>query len=583
MLPDDDALGVEHRLLIRLKANTVWVSELGKRVERPAVFRGRTIDFKERYFMFGEQSATRKVIGDVDVVYHEGLYHLFHLVLPNHDFIAHAVSENGVNWRRIRNALFISDPGNWDDLMLWTMHVSPDPHRPGMWRMFYTGLSRREHGSFQRIGLAESNDLYSWRKVSVNWLDHRGPHDPPRVKQARLASEQEGASATHAPCDCSSCFPLEPDPEFYEASPDGGREWVSCRDPFYFRDEKRAWLLAAARVNHGPLVRRGCVGLYEEVGPNQLESRPPLHHPELYDDIEVPNLLMLNQRYYLIGSIREDAKVRYWQSETIDGVWQSPSDNVLLARGNYAGRVCYDDQGPLLWSFFSFNPHERTRNNLLLPPKRLTVDDRGQLTTQTFHHLQDFLRDPIETMSLVPLKDVMQGDSVKPADGSDLKFVSPGRFQAFVFKESLESFQFQGHLKLMGEGKCGMIFRIDPLTHDGYYLSLDLKKGVAQLRAWGTDTEHVGEEMMQFCSLQEGYWIPDSTSEVELKLIAFGSYLECSINGRVLLSLADQTYCKGALGIYVESAELILKDPQVHRLQSPTQSDAHLAEGYSKD
>jgi len=40
--------------------------------------------------VFGEQVATRKVIGDVDIVYHDELYHLFHLVLPNHDFIAHA-------------------------------------------------------------------------------------------------------------------------------------------------------------------------------------------------------------------------------------------------------------------------------------------------------------------------------------------------------------------------------------------------------------------------------------------------------------------------------------------------------------
>lgn len=533
--------------------------------------------------MFGEQSATRKVIGDVDVVYHEGLYHLFHLVLPNHDFIAHAVSENGINWRRIRNALFIGDPGSWDDLMLWTMHVTADPHRPGVWRMFYTGLSRREHGRFQRIGMAESDDLYAWRKVSVDWTDHRGPHDPPLVKQARLVAGQRESTATHALIDPESCFPLEPDPEYYEASADGEREWVSFRDPFYFRDDHRAWLLASSRINHGPLVRRGCVGLCEEVQPNQFEPRPPLHHPELYDDIEVPNLLRLNQRYYLIGSIREDAKVRYWHSDTMEGTWQSHADNVLLARGNYAGRICHDSQGPLLWSFFSHNAQERTRNNLLLPPKRLIVNDRGQLVTQTFHHLNDFIREPIETRNLVPLKDVMKGDQAQPADGSDLRFVSQGRFQAFVFQEALESFQFEGHLKLIGEGKCGLIFRVDPQTHDGYYLSLDLLKGVAQLRAWGADTERVGEDMMQFRSLQEGYWGAQPQGEVDIKLIGFGSYLECSINGRVLLSLADQAYCRGMLGIYVESAELVLQDPHVHRLQSPTQSDQHLAEGYAKE
>ena len=90
--------------------------------------------------MFSESSWSRKTIGDVDVLYHGGLYHLFHLVLPNHDFVAHAISDNGLNWRRVDNALFIGNPGSWDDLMLWTMHVSADPHTRGRWRMFYTSL-----------------------------------------------------------------------------------------------------------------------------------------------------------------------------------------------------------------------------------------------------------------------------------------------------------------------------------------------------------------------------------------------------------------------------------------------------------
>ncbi len=50
--------------------------------------------------MFTEFDESGKAIGDIDVVFHDGLYHLFHLVLPNHDYIAHAVSTNGINWRR---------------------------------------------------------------------------------------------------------------------------------------------------------------------------------------------------------------------------------------------------------------------------------------------------------------------------------------------------------------------------------------------------------------------------------------------------------------------------------------------------
>ena len=63
-------------------------------------------------------------IGDVDVFIDEnGVHHLFHLIIPNHDYIAHAVSRDGLSWKRVKNALFVGDPGEWDDDMLWTMHV----------------------------------------------------------------------------------------------------------------------------------------------------------------------------------------------------------------------------------------------------------------------------------------------------------------------------------------------------------------------------------------------------------------------------------------------------------------------------
>ena len=42
----------------------------------------------------------------------------------------------------------------------------------------------------------------------------------------------------------------------------------------------------------------------------------PLYRPGLYDDVEVPNLFRLDDRYYLMGSIREDTKIHYWYADT---------------------------------------------------------------------------------------------------------------------------------------------------------------------------------------------------------------------------------------------------------------------------
>jgi len=528
--------------------------------------------------MFTETAGSRKAIGDVDILFHDGLYHLFHLVLPNHDFIAHAVSTDGIHWRRVRNAIFIGDPGSWDDLMLWTMHVSPDPHRPGSWRMFYTGLSRRDRGLYQRIGLALSDDLFHWEKYPVNWVDARGPRDPEPIRRARKQAARHAPSAIAAEFDEESCFPLRPDAEHYESSVDEGRHLVSFRDPFFYTDDDRGYLLAAARVKDGPLVRRGCVALLEEVEPHRFESRPPFLHPRLYDDVEVPNFVRIDGQRYLIGSIREDAKIRYWHADEGETRWKSYHDNVLMPRGNYAGRVCRDETGWLLWCFFAMNRHDRTDNNLMPPPKRLERGEDGLLRLRTYEQFEHWRRDPLDPGEVRPLTPGTEGCHCRTGEAS-WEVASEYGFQAYVFEEELESFWLRGRIRLRGRGKCGLVFRLHPESHDGYYLSLDLLKGVAQLRAWGTNRDEDGEHMMCFETLQSGYWYARNPGEEEISLLTFGSYLEFSIGGHIILSLVDRQFERGRVGVYLETAELRLEDIDLRPMRNPDQVDDQLVGG----
>jgi beta-fructofuranosidase len=528
--------------------------------------------------VYTETEGSRKAIGDVDVLYHEGLYHLFHLVLPNHDFIAHAVSTDAIHWRRVNNALFIGDPGSWDDLMLWTMAVSPDPHQVGRWRMFYTGLSRREQGNIQRVGLAVSDDLFHWQKSPVNWSDERGPGDPAAVLRAREVARQQPSGDRNAKYDAESHFPLEAPPQFYESSLDEGRRWVSFRDPFYYREADRGWLIMAARVKEGPIVRRGCVGVLEETAPGKFAPRPCLHHPGLYDDIEVPNLLRIDNEYYLIGSIREDKKIRYWHTSQIGKPWRSYYDNVLLAQGNYAARVCQDEQGWLLWNFYSIEDSGLTARNLMPPPKRLRRTKEGLLRATTFEGLDTFLDERVDTHCVHPLQRGIGRQSCM-VDGDNLDLTCEAGFQAYVFDGALESARLNAKIDLYGLGKCGIVFRVDPETHDGYYLSLDLLKGVAQLRAWSTGQPGSGEHMMQFRTLQGGNWHTDTPGKAEISLVAYGHYLEFSVDGRVILTLADTTFTTGLFGVYLESARMRLCGVDLRKMQGPEQSAHHLVTG----
>jgi beta-fructofuranosidase len=482
------------------------------------------------YAGFGFRSSE---IGDVEVVHDGRHYHLFHLVLPNHDYIAHAVSRDGLSWERVENALFISHPGHWDDDMLWTMSVSHDPHRQGAWRMFYTGLSMGDRGRVQRVGMARSDDLYRWHKV------------------------------------VGDGFPLALDAAPYEHRLDQGRHWVSFRDPYYVRNEVGGYLLAAARVGHGPVIRRGCIALLEETEPDRFTLRAPLFYPGRYDDIEVPVPVRLDGRWYLLGSIREDVKVHYWHAGSFEGPYLNFADNVLLPQGNYAARVCRVGERWLVWNFF-FIGNVGDGQHLLPPPKELRADERGELYLATFDGFDQRVtrrRTAAELLPLEPLLD--RAGATSRADAGTAVFGCDSGFETFLLPDDHEDFRLEGELHMEGSGKIGLVLR-QTAEGDGYYLSLDLHKGIAQLRAWGARAGGSGERAFDYVPLQANYYVAHEDPH-PFVLLAYGSYLEFSLDGRVLLTLSDERYRRGRVGFYTESAWLRIHDLVIESLACPVE------------
>jgi len=474
-------------------------------------------------------------IGDVDVIKHGDVYHLFHLTLPNHDYIAHAVSQDGIKWERVQNALFIGDPKAWDDDMLWTMHVSANPYRPGSWRMFYTGLCMRERGRIQRIGLAHSTDLYNWEK------------------------------------DNSGNYPLEITGEYYENSLGDGRFWVSFRDPFCYHDDGHVYLLATARSNKGPLIRRGCVAFAEEMEENKFEFLPPLFAPLHYDELEVPNLIKLNDRYYLIASIREDIKIHYWWANHLNGPYYNYADNVLMPQGNYAARVSQSEDTILLWNFF-FKGLTTKGEHLMAPPKELVVDELGELRLISFSGFRQLVTKSYSMSDLVPLETIFNNPTkASEIDAESLRLENKSGFEAFLLAGEYQDFILTGKLCLEGNGKCGLVLRLND-EGDGYYLSLDLFKGIAQIRAWGHRNDGITEEAFNYEQLQAAHYIPSGEMHT-FQLIAYEQYFEFSLDGYILLTLADDRYQSGRLGFYVESTRMRVDNLELHVCEQPaTQS-----------
>ena len=201
-------------------------------------------------------------------------YHIFYLqasrTLPDPELrhwnvsIGHAVSQDLRNWQVLPDALHPSPQPAWDDKSTWTGSII---NQNGLWHMLYTGTSHAENGYVQRIGLATSLDLVRWEKHSDNPV-------------------------------------LEIDPRWYEL-PDletwGDQSW---RDPWLFKHpgigDFHAFI--TARVKTGPVDGRGVIAHARSNDLSRWEILPPVCEAGHFGTMEVPQMVEINGRYYLLFS-----------------------------------------------------------------------------------------------------------------------------------------------------------------------------------------------------------------------------------------------------------------------------------------
>jgi hypothetical protein len=195
-------------------------------------------------------------------------YHLFFLKAPRalgdarlrHTAarIGHATSTDMTHWDVHDDAL-ASAAGRWDDLALWTGSVARGDD--GIWRLYYSGLSTsRGLGALdQRIGMAESDDLFTWRRAG----------DEPLIA---------------------------PDRRWYvtlERDPEASETW---RDPFVFKvPGGDGWhMVIAARAAGAPRFRDGVLGHARSADMRAWELQPPASKPgDGFGELEVSQVRLV--------------------------------------------------------------------------------------------------------------------------------------------------------------------------------------------------------------------------------------------------------------------------------------------------
>ncbi len=466
-------------------------------------------------------------IGDITVIIHNGIYHLFHLIIPNHDYIAHAVSKDGISWKRTRNAIFVGDPGEWDDDMLWTMDVVKTGKN---FTMYYTGLQRRDRGTISRVGFALSDDLMTWQKSNIPALY------------------------------------IEPPGIYYENMYNNPRKWLSFRDPFRFDHEDNTYLLVCARRNTGPISRRGCVGLVQlhDKGATFL---PPLVYPMAYDDIECPCVFKFNGNYYLLGSIREDIKVRYWFSPDFLGEYHSFHFDIALPNGNYAARTVQDGDVILVFNFY-FTAGRVDSLRVLPPPKQFDTDEKGRLLLKTYYKWKQMIKKEIPQHEISDVR-ALFGNATAMMDLQTDKWVVGARsgYEIFYFARPSASFIWEGKITVEGMGKLGLVSDADK-DGNGYHISFDVSNGAVKIRSWGHNAANDRHNFI-FFDLQSNVFAINPNRSFLFSLLRYGNYIELSIDGVVKLTLMDYTFSGEFIGLYSASSVIALQDSVLKVLPEP--------------
>ena len=141
-------------------------------------------------------------------------------------------------------------------------------------------------------------------------------------------------------------------------------------------------------------------------------------------------------------------------------------------------------------------------------------------------------------------------------------------------------------IRMDGRGKGGLVFRLDE-DGNGYYISLDLVKGLAQARGWGENPAVPGphsppdemppEQGFVFDAIQSGNFISKREGPWDIQLVGYGRYIELSINGYIVLTFANDRYTHGRMGFYVEGARMRIDHVTVDRLRTSKGDDMPVA------
>ena len=480
--------------------------------------------------MYFSEGINPNEIGDFDVIEHEDRLHVFYLVLPTHDSVGHLVSEDGINWTQLPDAIRTGDPGEFDADQIWTMGVG----RAGDgWIMLYT--ANEENGTIQTTGLASSDDLIHWTKAENNPV-------------------------------------ARPDPRWYEAEQSGNYR-MDWRDPQIVEHGGKFHSFLCARQNTGLLNHRGCAGYFTSTDGKEWEVQPPACTPGNCYDYECPSVFELDGRFYMVAIHGGHNRMTWRVADKIEGPYHRPYDDSLLPGKNMSVRPCFWRGRVYL---FHWNRGERdwgTRHATfacLSSPKLASTNEKGDLVVESFDWT-DIYSGSTESLTEMTASAPSCGDW-RWEDGSLLGHASPGTGN-WLSEAEYEDFEIRADLELDSlQAVCefGFVFRADETGDRALYARCIPGRYSAELVKQIYNRRNGPESLWRGRSVEQAYHFPPTPDgRYHMRLIAFGPNIEFNVNGRLVLSQLSMPRRSGRLGVFFEDGGGRFGNISVTPLQSP--------------
>lgn len=218
---------------------------------------------------------------------------------------------------------FCADPVGWDNTAIWSGDVI---RWQGRYVLFYTSRNLQAGEMDQHIGMAEADDLAGpWARLPVI---------------------------------------LSADSRYYQTATDPAESSIHAwRDPFFFQEDGKSYLLVAAKARGLPKNQRGCIAVLRAEDDSLLRWRvlPPIYAPGTIGEIELPQLyrksngalvLCFNSHEKHDAGIRE-RKGGFYAMDFMDAIMSKDSAQVeLLATtedtGLYGFRVIPELDGRIV-------------------------------------------------------------------------------------------------------------------------------------------------------------------------------------------------------------------------------------------